>query len=925
MSRKIFNALIFVILFYLWGCASTPKFEEPAPVLTLPELLAAGKFNEVKNGLSAKYNVNEVDADGNTALHIAALSNNSEMVLFLIKNGATIDLKNSEGKTPLYVAIDNSAISAAETLVLRGADIFSCDAEGVPCIDKALETNPFWYDVFISQKSGELKNPDGGGNVVHYFVKNKNLEAIESCIRKSLLVSEKDNDGNTPLDLAFSDMGEIVVVEIAVSLIQAGVSSSVNQYDYFQTAIVNRNLNYRFDDGQTPLHIATINGDAAVVQYLLKNDAPSSVQDSAGATPLHEAVRYGQSEIASTLIVAGANVNARDNLGKTPILLVVPQDVREKIYGILIKGGADVSVKDTYGDTVLHTATMTKVPVFVLEALVSAGADVNARNKEGVSPLAISVENRVREHIQFYSENGANIHSRDKNGNTPLLMALFANENLLEYMINSNNILSQDSAGNIPLNMAILYNARLDRVKYIMSFTTDVNIRNADGNTPLYIAVVRNRPRVGEILLAKDADIFATNNKNKTPLSLALNAGGSAMEWMITSKTISAVDGSGNTALHYAAEWGLKDAISALVRKGASTEAKNANGETPIFSAVKNNDPTVIKMLVDLGANVHVRDNLGSSPLHIAVRWGSAKSAKELIACGADINAQNVSGKSSLGEAALSGKFNMATMLLESGANPNTSDSGGRTILMDAIRGQNIELIELLLKYNANPQIQEVNGRNAYHEAALTANKEIIALILRAGGNPLSRDKAGNTPFSLSLKSGDAIMRAVLGKNRNIADTDGNTPIHIVVANNCPVRMLSTLISAGYPCDTRNAAGYTPLGIAIEHDNRECASVLLENGANPFTMIDNRGKCPISIAFDKKDNELIASIAQFAGYKSDIQGNTILHYAAKIASADMVSRLLAYGLDKYAKNISGETPYTTAMRWKRNDVASLLR
>ena len=924
MFKKVFNTFIFIILFYLIGCASTPE-PEPEPVLTLPELLAAGRFNEVKEGFSARFNVDEVDPDGNTALHIAALSNNSEMILFLLRNGATIEFKNPEGKTPLSVAIDNSATTAAQTLIENGADVFTRDNEGVSCIDKGLKTNPSWYDIFISQKSGELKNPDGGGNLVHYFVKNKNLDAIDACIKKSLPISVEDDDGNTPLDIVFADMSEISSVEISVSLIQAGALTSFNKYDYFQTAILNRNLNYRFDDGQTPLHIATISGDAAIVQYLLKNDAPSSVQDSSGATPLHEAVRYGHSEIVSTLIVSGANVNARDNLGKTPILLVVPQDAREKIYGILIQGGADVSVKDTYGDTVLHTATMTKVPVFVLQALVEAGADVNARNKEGVSPLAISVENRVRDHIKFYSENGANIHSRDKNGNTPLLMVLFAKENLLEYMVNPSNVLSQDSTGNIPLNIAIVYNARLDRVKYIMSLTTDVNIRNADGNTPLYTAVVRNRPRVGEILLAKDADIFATNNKNKSPLSLALNAGGSAMEWMITSKTIAAVDGSGNTALHYAAEWGLTDAISALVRKGANMEIRNANGETPIFSAVKNNDPSVIKMLVDLGANIQVRDNLGSTPLHIAVRWGSAKSAKELMALGVDINAQNVSGKSPLGEAALSGKFNMATMLLENGASPNTSDSAGRTILMDAIRGQNTELIELLLKYKANPQIQEVNGRNAYHEAALTSNKDIIALILRAGGNPLSRDKAGNTPFSLSLKSGDAVMRAVLGKNRNIADTDGNTPIHIVVKNNCPVRTLSMLINAGYPCDIRNAAGYTPLGIAIENDNRECAAVLLENGANPFTMIDNRGKSPISIAFDKKDDELLASIAKFAGDKSDIQGNTILHYAARIANADMVSRLLAYGLDKNAMNISGETPYTTAIRWKRSDVASLLK
>ena len=51
----------------------------------------------------------------------------------------------------------------------------------------------------------------------------------------------------------------------------------------------------------------------------------------------------------------------------------------------------------------------------------------------------------------------------------------------------------------------------------------------------------------------------------------------------------------------------------------------------------------------------------------------------------------------------------------------------------------------------------------------------------------------------------------------------------------------------------------------------------------------------------------------------------MLHYAAKTSSADIVKQLLSYGLDKKTANISGDTPYDLAIRWKRPEIAELLK
>ena len=139
------------------------------------------------------------------------------------------------------------------------------------------------------------------------------------------------------------------------------------------------------------------------------------------------------------------------------------------------------------------------------------------------------------------------------------------------------------------------------------------------------------------------------------------------------------------------------------------------------------------------------------------------------------------------------------------------------------------------------------------------------------------------------------------------------------------IQLLENLINWGYPIDTRNSKGYTPLAIAIEDDNIPLAKILLSKGANPFVSIDKHGTNAISIALKNNNKTMLENIVKYAGTLSDIQGNTILHYAAKTSTVSTIKTLISYGLDVDAKNISNETPHMTAVRWKRNDAAKVLQ
>ena len=306
------------------------------------------------------------------------------------------------------------------------------------------------------------------------------------------------------------------------------------------------------------------------------------------------------------------------------------------------------------------------------------------------------------------------------------------------------------------------------------------------------------------------------------------------------------------------------------------------------------------------------------------MHWDAYNSAKTLVSLGVDVDAQNLSGKSALSDACKMAKKRIAILLIESGANVNLADSLGRTVLMDAISGQNEGMISLLLENGADVTIQDMNGRNSYHEAALTANVGVIDLVRHAGGQPLVRDVYGNTPFSIVLRADESVVYAVLGSDRSIVDSDGNTPVHIAVERNAPPALLSKLLKKGYPFSTRNAMGETPLNIAVTKNFTSLALILLENGADPYLETSD-GENPVTIVFKTKNNEILDAIVRNNASKTDRQGDGLLHYAAKTADVETVGRLVSFSiLDKAKKNISGETPEKVALRWNRPEVARLL-
>jgi ankyrin repeat protein len=98
----------------------------PSPQEQLWDAARAGDTLALGKALAAGARIDSLDLrrnpNGRRALNWAAWDNHPDAVRFLIAKGATVNLDNLTGFTPLHHAAENGSLEAAEALLDAGAD-----------------------------------------------------------------------------------------------------------------------------------------------------------------------------------------------------------------------------------------------------------------------------------------------------------------------------------------------------------------------------------------------------------------------------------------------------------------------------------------------------------------------------------------------------------------------------------------------------------------------------------------------------------------------------------------------------------------------------------------------------------------------------------------------------------------------------------
>lgn len=203
----------------------------------------------------------------------------------------------------------------------------------------------------------------------------------------------------------------------------------------------------------------------------------------------------------------------------------------------------------------------------------------------------------------------------------------------------------------------------------LLKYGCDVNLKDADSRTTLYILALENRVKI--------------------------------VKWLLEHSNISAniPDSEGRTALHVAAWQGHVDMVKVLITQGECAAAvRSANKPDQACRTLTHWPPAMFTG----NADVNAMDLDCRSPLHSCAWQGNHEVMEILLFCGAMADHACKQGATALGISAQEGHEHCVRHLLQYGANPYKSDHCGRTPIKLAAKSNRNNVLRVLEAFTAS-------------------------------------------------------------------------------------------------------------------------------------------------------------------------------------------------------------------------------
>ena len=560
------------------------------------------------------------------ALHLAALNSNPAVAGALLDLVVSVNVTDGTGQSALHYAATNPNPAVATLLLERGAEADAEDRSGRrPLHMAALNPNPAVARLLLERRAEVDAEDGGGGRALHAAAMNPNPAVAGLLLERGAEIGARNADGLTALDLAVS-YGNSKLLELLIDRTESGDSipeylfiaigeqshSSVADLlarngdvprqlldIYLRFSLLNPDVRVpqlMLDKGAAvaPVRLAALNPNPAVVELLLERGAEVNAEDAHGRRALHEAVLNPNPAVAAVLLDRGAEVDAADSGGRQALHWAA-LNPNPAVARLLLERGAGIAAQDDAGRTALHEAALNPNPA-VAELLLDRGANVDAEDSNGRRALHVAALNPNPAVAGLLLEQGAEADAEDGGQATPLMLAWLNSRSAVAARLLQGGA-TQSVLNDRLLDVEWMANATSAQLLAQVANALPSGLLTQDncGRSPIHLVAhfaARNDidPRIAELdPLVSHADIQRFDH---------FTAGFRAL--LERGASVHAVDGTGNSVLHYAVS-------------GAAKVASASDGQAFPSAGIG-----LLQELRRLGADFRARGSAGLWPVHYA-------------------------------------------------------------------------------------------------------------------------------------------------------------------------------------------------------------------------------------------------------------------------------------------------------------------
>ncbi|KAJ6229228.1 ankyrin repeat family protein [Anaeramoeba flamelloides] len=378
-----------------------------------------GKEDESETSYNKeKLNINLQETQSkNSALHFAVLKENIEMIKYLIQIGINTELKNSFSLTPLNIAIKKENFEIVELLLNNNSDPNSTDSQGKTSLHICSETgNDKILEILLKNSKCKINQVDNFHRTALFdAIKANSMKCIKLLIKNTIKINQYDTNNLNAIHYALQMENDEIIkyfyhnvdpqdielsqpTKLGIYPLHTAARSKKIIFIGFVLKFKNIDINSKDNEGNTALHIATINEDLNSIRYLLKKGANPLIQNNNRSFPFFLASKIVDyrtaTEIILTLINKNSKLDSRNGPFQRTLLHEVVINKNIKLARFLIDMDANLNLQDLSGNSALHVLFFNKnkhpnlnCDLYLALYMIQRGADPYIGNNRSKTPL----------------------------------------------------------------------------------------------------------------------------------------------------------------------------------------------------------------------------------------------------------------------------------------------------------------------------------------------------------------------------------------------------------------------------------------------------------------------------------------------------------------------------------------------------------